>query len=444
MPSGKSSDMKKHGSVRSSGFAANTEQRDCRRAVIALSLIALAAMGRAARAQDVEEAARGLAISVGYTGDLRRNTTGGLAVGTAYSDLLDLGASWSSDNLFSGADLTLNLSVMHVGGDEISGDYVGDLHGINNIEAPDAWHLYEFWSEFAFGARANTSVRLGLLDINADFDVPVTSGLFVGSPHGIGTEFSQTGGNGPSVWPVTGLGIRVAGEWNEALRWRVGAFEGTPGDDDEASFAVFEFERGEGSLLIGELEYASDRINKISLGLWSYTADFDRLDAGQTTGPEAEHGNRGVYALVDLPLATIGTARVDGSLRVGFADARFNAIDECIGATFVVSHAFASRPDDAFGFAVAHGHTGDLYRAVQALAGIPAASAETSFELLYRAPVTQWLTLAPGVQFVRNPGADLAVEDAWVVGLRFELAHEKSWPMFAQRGGPPPPPVASK
>jgi len=77
---------------------------------------------------------------------------------------------------------------MHVGGDDISGDYVGDLHGVNNIEAPDAWHLYEFWSEVSFGGRANTSLRLGVLDLNADFDTPVTSGLFVSSPHGIGTR----------------------------------------------------------------------------------------------------------------------------------------------------------------------------------------------------------------------------------------------------------------
>jgi porin len=423
----------------SPGALANTERRNFRRAVLALSLIALAAIGRAARADDGADT--GLSLSAGYTGDLRRNTTGGLAVGTAYSDLLDLGATWTTSNLFTDANLTFNLSVMHVGGDEISGEFVGDLHGVNNIEAPDAWHLYEFWSEFSFGA-ANTSLRLGLLDINADFDVPVTSGLFVGSPHGIGTEFSQTGGNGPSVWPVTGLGVRVAGTLGDVLRWRAGAFEGTPGDDDEASFAAFDISRGEGSLLIGELEYASERVNKISLGLWSYTADFDRLDAGQTTAGAQQHGNDGVYALVDVPLAQLGSARLDGSLRVGVADARFNAIDECIGATVVLSHPFESRPDDAFGFAVAYGHTGDLYRRVQNFAGAAPASAETSFELTWRSPLTDWLALAPSVQFVRHPGADLSMRDAWVVGLRFELAQEKSWPTVAQRAAQPAPTVA--
>jgi porin len=288
-----------------------------------------------------------------------------------------------------------------------------------------------------FGGRANTSVRMGLLDINADFDTPVTSSLFVGSPHGIGTEFSQTGGNGPSVWPVTGLGLRVAGELSDVVRWRVGAFEGTPGDDDETSFAAFDVARGEGSLLIGELEYASDRVNKISLGLWSYTAAFDRLDADVVSGPASRHGNQGAYALVDMPLANVGAARVDGSLRIGFADARFNPVDEFAGATVVVSHAFARRPDDAFGLAVAYGRTGEVYRTVQTLAGVPAASAETSYELTYRAPMTEWLTLAPSVQFVDNPGADLAMSDAWVIGLRFELSHEKSWPRFAQRAAQP-------
>ena len=434
--------MKGFGSVKSSGFAASTERRNFRRAVFALSLIALAAIGRAARAQEEAGEGSGLALSAGYTGDLRRNTTGGLAVGTAYSDLLDLGATWTTGNLFSDTHMTFNFSVMHVGGDDISNDLIGDLHGVNNIEAPDAWHLYELWSEFSFGGRGNTSLRLGLLDLNADFDTPVTSSLFVGPAHGIGTEIGQTGGNGPAIFPVTGVGIRLAGQWNEGLRWRVGAFEGTPGDGDDTTFAAVDVTSGEGSLLIGELEYASDRVNKISLGLWSYTAAFDRLDAGQTTGTVQQHGNGGAYALVDLPLAHLGPARIDGSLRVGVADARFNAVDEYIGATVVASHPFESRPDDAFGFAVAYGRTGHLYRAAQSLADVPAAGAETSFELTYRSPITQWLTLVPSVQFVRHPGADLSMGDAWVAGLRFELSTEKSWPMVAQRAPQADPSVA--
>src|SRR5688572_17037462 len=120
--------------VTSRGLAINTERRNFRRFVFAVTLLGLAALGNAARADEGAGEETGLAVSLGYSGDLRRNTTGGIAVGSAYSDLLDLGATWTTHNLFSDAHLTTNLSVMHVGGDEISGEFVGDLHGVNNIE----------------------------------------------------------------------------------------------------------------------------------------------------------------------------------------------------------------------------------------------------------------------------------------------------------------------
>ena len=151
-----------------------------------------------------------LSLSAAYTGELRRNTSGGMSVGTAYSDAIDLGLSWTTDRLFSGARVSGNVAVMHLGGEGISEQYVGDYQGINNIESPPGWYLYESWVEVSFGEEA-TSFRAGVLDLNAEFDTPVTPGLFVGSPFGIGTEFSQTGVRGPVVWPTTGLGIRAAG-----------------------------------------------------------------------------------------------------------------------------------------------------------------------------------------------------------------------------------------
>jgi len=55
-----------------------------------------------------------------YTGDLRRNTTGGLSTGTAYSNVLSFGADWSADT-FKEARLTGSAAVMYIGGDGISG-----------------------------------------------------------------------------------------------------------------------------------------------------------------------------------------------------------------------------------------------------------------------------------------------------------------------------------
>lgn len=51
-----------------------------------------------------------------------------------------------------------------------------------------------------------------------------------------------------------------------------------------------------------------------------------------------------------------------------------------------------------------------------------ASACETAIELSYRAPISDWLTLQPDVQYVIHPSTDAARDDAWVFGLRVELA----------------------
>ena len=358
-------------------------------------------------------------------------------MGTAYSDMLDLG-HWTTDNLFSDSRLTTNSSVMHVGGDDISSEFIGDLHGVNNIEAPDAWQLYEFWSGIRFGGRGNTSLRLGRARSQRGFrHAGHTQRCSSGQLMALAPRSPRPAAMGPPFFPSPALAFASRDSVNEYLRWRFGAFEGTPGDDDEASFAGSSSRRRRGQPV-----HRRDGIRERSrqqdfTGLWSYTRGLRSTGRRSNYRAAIATWQPGRYALLDLPLATFGSARVDGSLRVGLADARFNAVDQYAGATVVVSHPFAGKPDDAFGFAAAYGQTGDVYRAVQDFAGVPATSGETSFELTYRSTLTSWLALAPSVQFVRNPGADLVTRDAWVVGLRFELARGKVLADVAQRAGSP-------
>ena len=119
-------------------------------------------------------------------------------------------------------------------------------------------------------------------------------------------------------------------------------------------------------------------------------------------------------------------------MRVGTADARFNTFDQYVGAALTVTQPFAGRADDAIGIAMARGHVGSAYRFAQSLSGAPTHSTETSIELTYRLAAAQWLTLAPSIQYVNNPGADFMRGNAWIVGLRFELTKEHAWPMTAQ------------
>jgi len=137
--------------------------------------------------------------------------------------------------------------------------------------------------------------------------------------------------------------------------------------------------------------------------------------------------------LLDLNLGSAGRTDFDGALRAGTASGRFNAFDRYVGAAVTASHLWTSRPGDAVGLGIAYAHTGAPYRAAMTFQGQPATAAETSLELAYHAELTDWLTLLPLVQYVRNPGMDRSLDDAWIAGLRFEISREKAWPLSARR-----------
>jgi porin len=397
----------------------------------------LATVGPLCQAQDVScivGDCPGLDVTFNYTADLRRNTRGGVERGNAASGLLHTGVAWTSDRLWPGAMVVTRASLIHTTGGDISGRYVGDLQGLNNIEADGALRLYDFWTEIRFGRGLAT--RMGFLDLNAEFDAPVTSSFFVGAPFGIGTDLAQTGENGPAVFPVTSLGVRMMGRFEGGTTWRFGAFDAVPGHADKREFATIDVSRRQGALLIGELERAPRGFNKVAVGAWTYTSDFERLDSGASGDVARRKGNRGAYAVADGPLGGIGGARFDGMVRVGFAAGDFNATHRYVGAAVVASRLWERRPDDAIGLAVAHARTSSAFRRQLAFDGGEPRSSETQIELTWRAPLSDWFAVVPGAQWVNRPGADRALRDALVLGMRFEFALEHTWPMVVRQDGP--------
>jgi porin len=64
---------------------------------------------------------------------------------------------------------------------------------------------------------------------------------------------------------------------------------------------------------------------------------------------------------------------------------------------------------------------GDPFRHGAAFAGDPLNRREVIIEATYRAPVSAWLNLQPDLQFLINPGGQLATANALIVGLRGEV-----------------------
>ena len=85
---------------------------------------------------------------------------------------------------------------------------LGDVQVVSNIETGvQALRLYEAWANVGISRRSE--LLFGLFDLNSEFDALESSALFLGSAHGIGTDISQAGLNGPSIFPVTALTLRL-------------------------------------------------------------------------------------------------------------------------------------------------------------------------------------------------------------------------------------------
>jgi porin len=362
-----------------------------------------------------------VSTSIAYTGERLQNVRGGLERGGAYLDNIDLQAELDGERVFGVPGLKLFVYGLYDNGHAFDGRYVGSAQGISNIEADPAWRVFEAWADMRVGPG---SVRAGLYNLNSEFDVNTVGGLFANPAHGIGTDFAQTGRNGPSIFPVSSLAVRYAqsvGDWSI----RVAALDGVPGDPDHPRRTAVRFAKGDGALLVGEIERSLGSA-RASVGTWHYTSKFDDVVATDANGdPLQRRGSTGAYGVVEGPVWHEAGDEEQGLamfLRVGVADAHTNPYSSYVGAGAVYTGALPSRPQDQFGIALAHIATGAPLRESAALAGAQLSSGETNVELAYRVVLGDGFFVQPNVQYVRTPGADSSIADAWVVGLRFKAS----------------------
>lgn len=364
-----------------------------------------------------------ITLSVVYTADIWRNARGGVRMGWRYLDNLDVALTVDAERALGWDGATVFLYGLYNNGRSLSDDLVGDVQVISNIDAGvRAARLYEAWIEQRL-MDDRLSLRAGLYDLNSEFDTTESGGLFLNSSHGIGPDFSQTGENGPSIFPATSLALRAEYRFSDNWLVRAAVLDGVPGDPERPRRTTIKLGDGDGALLVGEANYLDDR-TKVAVGVWRYTARFEDILRSQLGGQPVERsGNDGAYMLVERKLASETGDRDQGLsawLRLGVADARFNAVGRYVGGGLVYTGPFEGRDEDQLGLALGRVRFGSPYRHVAELGGESLGTHETNVELTYRMPLTPRLTLQPDVQYVINPGGVPGRSDAVVVGLRTE------------------------
>lgn len=359
--------------------------------------------------EEIDEDHGPILAQLTYTSEVIGNASGGVRRGTRYLDNLDVVFEADMERLLGWKGAKVHIYGLYNNGRSIS-DLVGDAQAVSNIETgTSALRLYEAWIDQKLGDHV--SLRGGLYDLNSEFDALDAAGLFVSSAHGIGTDFAQSGQNGPSIFPSTSLAARVEIRPKDGWAVRAALLDGVPGDPAHPGRTVVRLGGGDGALLVGELETPLGE-GKLLLGHWRYTGAFDRND-----GRGADKGNAGNYVRAEVPLLERSGRTIDGFARLGTASDRFNMFDRFASGGIKFSGWVPGREKDEFGVAVAAAFTSDSFRQATGTA-----ASEVAIEMTYRSQIQDWLAIQPNVHYIRRPSADRSVPDAIVVGVRAEFS----------------------
>jgi len=402
-------------------------------------------------AQDAPD--HGILLEAGYIGDAIGTAAGGIRQDAVYLGNLDLKLHLEGHQLL-GWPGALGFIYVLANHGESPESIVGDAQSVSNIAAPRAWRLYEAWLQQNLLA-GRLSLLAGPYDLNTEFDVIQSAGLFLNSSFGIGPEYANSGHNGPSIFPVTSLGFRVKYRPHPSFYIEGIVADGVPGDTARPAATRISLGGGDGALIavevarlsgaadhpeplthrvearnrsrrVGRGQSAVSYDGKVALGGWLYTGKFEDLSASAGT-PATVTGSYGLYVLAERVLHREPGGEQGLTIfgRAGVARGRVNPFAAYLGGGAAYAGLIPGRPEDECGVAVAMAFNSNAYRDWAAAQGPRPEAAETAIELTYRAQLSSWLALQPGVQYVLNPGTVPGCPDAWVLGVRGELAF--SW-----------------
>lgn len=366
---------------------------------------------------------KGVTVELTHKSDMLANTSGGISrgsVGLANSEAavnMDLGklAGWDAATAF------IQYHVQH--GNKSINSYAGSFAGVDNIETgTSTGQFFQAWLQ-KNSVDDSLSVLAGLYAIDSEFYVTETSGLFLQPPYGMSAEMAQTGQNGPPVFPIGALAVRV--KYTLSGFYVQGALtDGVPGNLNNAHGTQIRLDKGDGALTVAEFGYAphvdEGHYNKTAIGLWCYSVRANDMVDVDAFGNPLHRRDQGFYFLAERTLRTEqndSAQGLSGFIRFGTVNKDVYQADWSGSLGLHYQGLFDGRDDDVAGIAVTTSHASGKYRQLNA-----SDSSETVVEITYRVQLQPWLALQPVAQRIFNPNMDAVLRDAWVAGMRLEAA----------------------
>jgi porin len=362
-------------------------------------------------------------LELAYTADYWSAISGGIGRHDRVIGNMDLVLPADLDHRFGLARTRALIHVIYNNGSSFSEDVTGDLQVISNIETGTRMvRPLQAWMEHR-GVRNDWSILAGLYDVNSEFDSLDASRVFLSGAHGMGTDIAQSGRNGPSIFPITSLGIRFARTLSPSTVLRIAVLDGVPDDAENLQRSTININAQEGAFSIAELDFTGESIRLLG-GAWGYSSTLP--DVRQELGPHyGKHRSMGVYIRGEtLPGDDTGSG-AKAFFRAGVASDRTNAFDRFGSVGLSWAGVYASRPDDEAGVAILWAGSGRPQRELMRHQGVNVAASEWAAELTYKFAAADWLVIQPSVQFIFNPGLDGNAQNILAAGLRVVVAYAR-------------------
>lgn len=366
------------------------------------------------QAQEKEPFLKNLESSFTYTSDIFANVDGGLETGVRYLDNIDVEVSFDIKN-FSFYFYGLGNQ-----GQSLS-EIVGDVQKSSNIDTDNSWRLYEALIQKTL-PQLKSSFLFGLYDLNSEFDVINTGGLFLNSSHGIGPDFSFSGVTGPSIFPLTSLTARLKVNPVKGVSIKIAALDAVPSDPkNTAGTSVFLRER-EGALLVSELSFSKFGDDSESLlergvnenspfrlvfGGWKYTEERE----GWNGNPESDHG---VYTFAEVSMNN----GLSLFTRAGITNRDISRFNSYLGGGLSYRGLFKNRRNDLVGIAISVPMNSDEYILAEERNGNDYSKSELTVEFTYLLTISDQASFQFDTQYIQNPNQAPGIDNAFIVGVR--------------------------
>ena len=153
-------------------------------------------------------AGAGMTFAITYTGEVLGNPSGGLKRSTLYDGLLVVAGEINFEKFIGWKGLTFHSTFYQIHGRSISGENIGGIAAISDIEAAPSSRLFEAWFEQQLLGDKLT-LRFGQLAADEEFLGSEGGGAFIASAFGWPTLTSGNIPFGGPIYPLATPGARL-------------------------------------------------------------------------------------------------------------------------------------------------------------------------------------------------------------------------------------------